>query len=144
MKRGWLAALVFVAACETVTVGTPPPEERAAEPAPVVEEPGDAECATLTRARCMRSLVCTLAAPPGRNSDRYVCRRAAGNCEFGLRQVPEDEDRCSQRTGCTWRDAPCFCACRGVGRSAVEDGADMPVCQCECSGGPPPGCMSRG
>ncbi len=131
-------------ACDTVRVGpAPPPDEGPTAPAPAVEDPGDAPCETLSRAACMRSVVCTLAAPAGRASSRYVCRPAAGNCEIGLRQIAEDQDRCAARTGCRWREAACYCGCRGAGETAVPDGPELPACDCGCAGGPPPGCAPR-
>lgn len=143
MRAALAIALVLVGGCDTVEVGPRPPapsEPPAVEP---VEDPGDAPCETLTRTQCMRSVVCTLAAPSGRSSSRYVCRAAAGNCEVGLRQLPEDQDRCAARTGCEWRPASCYCACRGSGQTAVPDGPELPPCDCECGGGPPPGCAPR-
>ncbi|MCB9597297.1 MAG: hypothetical protein H6719_31520 [Sandaracinaceae bacterium] len=147
--RGGIAILValwLLAACETVEVGpgpAPRPSE-APEPPAEVLDPGDAPCETLSREACLHSVVCTLAAPAGRASSRYVCRPAAGNCEVGLRQLREDQDRCDARTGCSWRDASCYCACRGSGRTAVEDGPEAEPCDCDCAGGPPPGCTPRG
>jgi len=146
-------AVFFLLACETVAVGPPAPGASpssdlvpSGQPAAALpsDDPGDAPCDTLDRATCMRSVVCTLAAPSGGSSERYVCRPATGNCEFGLGQLAEHEDRCVARTGCRWRDAPCYCACRGAGQTSVEDEPETPVCECGCRGGPPPGCMPRG
>ncbi|MEC7526092.1 MAG: hypothetical protein VYE22_39790 [Myxococcota bacterium] len=139
--RPLLLVALLLAGCDPIEVGagpapTPPP------PPPVVD-PGDAPCETLSREACRRSLVCTLDAPRAAAADRYVCRPASGNCEVGLRQLEDDADRCADRTGCLWRDGPCYCACRGAGRTAVADGDELPDCDCECGGGPPPGCAPR-
>ncbi|MCA9608816.1 MAG: hypothetical protein KC619_24600 [Myxococcales bacterium] len=138
-----LLVALLLAGCETVEVGPRAPAPGAPPAVEPVEEPGDAPCESLSRTQCMHSVVCTLAAPSGRSSRRYVCRPAAGNCEVGLRQLPEDRDRCAARTGCGWRPASCYCACRGAGQTAVPDGSELPDCDCECGGGPPPGCAPR-
>lgn len=138
------AALVvlFALGCSPIEVGTPPEPTR--EPAPEThEDPGDAPCESLTRDQCLRSVVCTLDAPSERRSNRYVCREARGNCEVGLTQTPVDRDRCDDRDGCAWADGHCYCACRGSGRTLVEDGPEADPCDCECAGGPPPGCQPR-
>lgn len=139
-----LVAALCLCACDDVRVGPAPRERADPAPAPPPPDPGDAPCETLDRATCMRSLVCTLHAPSGRASNRYACVAASGNCEVGLRQIAEDRDRCDDRTGCRWRPAACYCACRGAGRAAVPDGPDAPDCDCDCAGGPPPGCVPRG
>lgn len=130
-------------ACESMTVGGAPPRDPPVPSAEVHDDPGDTPCAELSREACRRSLVCTLAAPAGRAADRYICRPASGNCEVGLRQIDEDVDRCAQRTACGWREGACYCACRGAGRTAVPDGDELAACDCECSGGAPPGCAAR-
>ncbi|MBX3271946.1 MAG: hypothetical protein KF729_16880 [Sandaracinaceae bacterium] len=144
--RAALAVALLLVACDTVRVGPAEPSPGAPPaPAPAAsDDPGDAPCETLTRAACLRSLVCTLEAPSGRRSDRYVCRPAAGNCEIGLRQLDADRDRCDARVGCMWRSASCYCPCRGSGRTTIEDPPSADVCGCACSGGPPPGCVPRG
>jgi len=137
-----LLCALCLGACDTVTVGDPPPDE--VDPAPPPPpDPADAPCETLDRASCLRSLVCTLHAPAARDSSRYACVDASGNCEIGLRQIERDRDRCDDRTGCRWRPAACYCECRGAGRTAVPDGAHAPDCDCECAGGPPAGCVVR-
>lgn len=137
-------ALLLVA-CDPVQVGGPQPSPRSTPEEPAaVPDPGDAPCETLTRAECMRSLVCTLDAPEGARSDRYRCRSARGNCEMGLTQTgPNARDRCEDRTGCAWTGGGCYCHCRGYGRTAVPDGDEAEDCDCECSGGPPPRCGPR-
>ena len=141
-----LAILGALAGCERITVGeAPATAPTAPEPASDgVEDPGDAPCETLTRAACMRSLVCTLDAPSGLGPRRYRCRPAQGSCEIGLTQVGDDaQDRCEDRTGCEWASGACYCACRGNGATARPDGDEAAPCRCDCSGGPPPGCRAR-
>ncbi len=131
-----IAAALVVVACDVQQVGAPP-----TAPAPAVEDsPGDAPCETLTRAACLRSVVCTLDAPGGGHSNQYRCRPAAGNCEIGLTQTDDARQRCADRVGCEWSSGSCYCACRGSGRTAVEDGEEAEACDCECGGGPPSGC----
>lgn len=138
-----LPSLLLLLACDTMHVGDPPQtEEPTAAPAPV-EDPGDAPCETLTRAACLASVVCTLDAPASASPNRYTCREASGNCEVGLTQRARDRDRCEDRDGCTWRPGACYCACRGAGQTAVPDGPEAEDCDCECGGGPPPGCSPR-
>ena len=144
MRYAALLALALLG-CDPVRVGPEPtdpgPVERA-DPAPAID-PGDAPCETLTRHACLRSVLCTLDAPSARSSNRYVCREASGNCEVGLRQIEADRDRCDDRDGCAWQPGGCYCPCRGSGRTAVPDGPEAEPCDCECGGGPPPGCRPR-
>ena len=138
--RSSALVLVLALGCSPIEVGTG--SEPASEPPVVIEDdPGDAPCESLTRAECLRSVICTLDAPSGRRSNRYTCREARGNCEVGLTQTRADRDRCDDRAGCSWTDGQCYCACRGSGRAAVEDGPEADPCDCECGGGPPPGCQ---
>ena len=137
-----VSLLLFAAGCDTIAVTPgPEPSDPRVEPAPI--DPGDAPCETLSRGACMQSLVCTLVSPSARPSTRYQCRPADGNCEVGLTQTEADVDRCNERTGCMWNVGACYCGCRGLGRTAVEDGAEARPCRCECGGGPPPGCVRR-
>lgn len=135
-----LATLLF--GCDTMHVGEPPPSADPT-PAPEPEDPGDAPCETLSRTDCRHSVVCTLVTDASR-PDRYICREAGGNCEVGLRQHVSDRDRCDDREGCVWQTGSCYCDCRGAGQTAVPDGPGVEDCDCECAGGPPPGCAPRG
>lgn len=138
-----VSLLLFSVGCDTIVVTPrPAPSDPRVEPAAVID-PGDAPCETLRRGACMQSVVCTLVSPTDRPSTTYLCRPAEGNCEVGLTQTEADVDRCNQRTGCRWNEGTCYCGCRGVGRSAVEDGEEARSCRCECGGGPPPGCVRR-
>jgi hypothetical protein len=137
------AVLLFLAlGCDPIEVGSP--STPTPDPAPMAQaDPGDAPCTSLSREACLRSVVCTLDAPSDQGSNRYTCREARGNCEIGLTQTRADRDRCDDRDGCAWADGRCYCACRGSGRTEVEDGPEAEPCDCECGGGPPAGCRAR-
>lgn len=145
MRPALIALALLLVACDPIQVGTPRGEAPAdpSTPAAPTPDPGDAPCESLTRGECLSSVVCTLDAPASRGASRYVCREARGNCEVGLRQLHEDRDRCDDRDGCAWQEGGCYCACRGSGRTAVPDGPEAEDCDCECGGGPPPGCRAR-
>lgn len=131
---------MLLTGCESITVG-PAPRDTPSQDTPSEDTSLDARaCASLTRTECMHALHCTLVASGARS---YVCRDARGNCEIGLRQIDEDRDRCADREGCAWDEGRCYCPCRGDGQTAVPDGAEARECQCECGGGPPPGCRAR-
>jgi hypothetical protein len=92
-------------------------------------------CDTLDRAQCLESKQCTLVQIKG--SD-YECRPEQGKCEVGHAQ--DDEKSCTARSGCRFDVAMCFCACKGYGRTKIEDrsGED---CKCGCGGGKPSMCV---
>ncbi len=141
-----IAYVLMLTACDPIEVGpqaSPSDEGASGEGADDERAIDERACADLTRAECMRAVHCTLEAAGSAPSRAYVCRDARGNCEIGLRQIDEDRDRCADRDGCAWTDGPCYCACRGAGHAAVPDGEEARPCQCECGGGPPPGCRAR-
>lgn len=146
MRSLALAAVLVLAGCDTIEVGPRPSadDEAAAGDTTVDERAIDERaCAELTRGECMRAVHCTLQASSSGPSRAYVCRDARGNCEIGLRQIDADRDRCADREGCAWSEGSCYCACRGAGHAAVPDGDEAAPCDCECGGGPPPGCRAR-
>ncbi len=107
-----------------------------AMPEPVPPE----DCASYTRGACIASVACTLwkdEAP-----DVYRCVPADGPCEVGLAQ--DDREGCDARPQCFFRDAMCYCACRGFGRTEVMDGEEAEECLCACADGSPPYCFEDG
>jgi hypothetical protein len=112
------------------------------------------DCSKLTRTACMDSKECTLVLDPNAEkprSGKYLCRPALGSCEQNLSQAeltrgstPAEAEHskqlCSDRPGCSFKRAECYCACNGYGATAVNDGAEAPPCLCVCGGGTPSAC----
>ena len=127
---------------------------------PERESAGDlvADCSKLTRTACMDSKECTLVLDPNAEkprSGKYLCRPALGSCEENLSQAEltrgstqAEAERskllCSDRPGCSFKRAECYCACNGYGATAVNDGAEAPSCNCVCAGGTPSACEPTG
>ena len=105
-------------------------------PEPVTPE----DCASYTRGACIASLACTLWLTE--EQDVYRCAPAEGPCEVGLAQ--DDREGCSARPQCAFREAMCYCPCRGFGRTEVMDGEEAENCPCACGGGAPPQCFEDG
>jgi hypothetical protein len=113
-----------------------------------VDKPSKIACAKLTRTQCMASHECMLVhtpQPPRR--DLYDCRVAEPTCEAGFAQqdflgktATAQRSACSKKPGCQFEAGGCYCHCRDSGQAAVPDGPEAPVCDCACSGGPPPLC----
>ncbi len=139
----------------------PPPRSDAWEDdAPEVDAAERDACSGLSRTACMKSAECTLeVAAPGERTGDYVCRRAQDRCEEGIvqfdlpgggasigTQALADEAilACTSREGCVYTASECYCACKGYGRTSVEDGAEAQGCLCYCASGPPPSCVARG
>lgn len=106
---------------------------------------------------------------PEHRNGNYLCRPAEGHCEQGFIQsgmfgIPESERRemdertaieaeraaaaqarssCLERPGCQVTDNDCYCQCRGMGRTTLEDGEELARCDCFCAGGAPPSCVSE-
>jgi hypothetical protein len=104
------------------------------DPAPKTPNHG-ASCDSYDRNTCLESKHCTLHQVEGR---QYECRAEVGACELGL--VQTDEAACNARKGCKFEPATCFCACRGYGRTKIEDKSG-PNCKCVCGGGKPSMCV---
>ncbi len=135
-----------------------PPAIAKPEPAPgATEEPvgssappadGD-RCAALPRTRCMASPDCTLDQPSAIRPSPYRCRRATAPCELGMVQdrisdpTSASHRACMAKPGCAVDPGDCYCPCRGVGKAAVPDGDEAPLCSCECGNGPPPTCAAK-
>ncbi len=149
----WLVLLCLVG-CGVRSDDTPPavspvpspPVATPSTPAPIptlpVAHSSTGPCATLPRAHCLERPDCTLDQPQAR-SRQYVCRDAVPPCEVGMVQAQLDRGQCEAQSGCVFHPASCYCHCRGMGRTAVEDGPEAPGCDCECGGGPPAMCAPR-
>lgn len=132
-----------------------PPANSDAPTAPTSSTPN--ACSALSRTACLRSTDCTLEVEsPRHRTGEYVCRPAAGRCEVNLAQyelpgggapfasptaAAEGERLCQERPGCEFVASECYCACRGYGRTTVEDGEEATPCSCVCAGGPPVRCV---
>ena len=117
-----------------------------------------ADCAKLTRTACMDSKQCTLVLDPSAEKPRsgeYLCRPALGSCEQNLSQAEltrgstqaeaeRSKQLCSDRPGCTFKPADCYCGCKGYGETSVSDGAEAATCMCVCAGGAPSACEPTG
>ena len=99
-------------------------------------------CSTLRRNTCLGRADCTLVKGPGKSGgpNSYICRPSAGRCETGLKQSSTHFATQCRSRGCTYTDAACYCACRGYGRTTVEDGSESERCLCECAYGEPARC----
>ncbi len=126
---------------------------------PAADGPAEDGCGLLSRTACMKSAACTLeATDKTKQRGEYLCRPAQGMCEEGLvehdlpgggaelRTRAEAEAAtlaCTDRVGCRFVEAECYCTCRGYGMTTVEDGAEAEDCDCYCGGGSPPACVSE-
>jgi hypothetical protein len=99
---------------------------------------GSGLCQQLSRGLCIDSPNCTLESTP--ETGVYRCRPANGACEQSIAQ--NDLEACRAIDGCRPLDGNCYCACRGAGRTAVEDGEEAGECVCACGDGDPPSCQA--
>jgi hypothetical protein len=157
-----MIALSLLTACGSNSTNTTEPSGVAAPKGTETAPPPTEDCAKLTRTDCMRSAACTLektasAHVPNRDGN-YVCRPSEGACEEGISQFDlpgggtdhltttekagAAERVCTDRPGCAFSTGDCYCACKGYGRTSVEDGEEAPGCLCYCAGGAPPTCKA--
>lgn len=132
--------------------------EDAASPENELDGVLSADCSKLTRTACMASKECTLVLDPSAQKPRsgeYLCRPALGSCEQNLSQAEltrgstqaeaeQSKQLCSDRPGCTFKPADCYCGCNGYGETSVSDGAEAATCMCVCAGGAPSACEPTG